>query len=501
ENAAAEGFIEIFNGEDLTGWEGDAGLWRVEDGLITGETSDADPIPYNKFLIWRDGEVDDFELKVQYRILSGNSGIQYRSFPLADTEFAVGGYQADIDYENKHTGLNYGEKFRGMLARRGEKAEMTGGKKPEILGSTGDPDELASHIKTDDWNEYHIIARGDHLVQKINGVVMSELTDNDQAARRRAGLLAFQLHRGPAMKVQFRNIRLKRLPLENRKKIVFVAGNPSHGVGAHEHNAGCLLLARLLNENYGDQVQAVVYRNGWPADPTAFHNADALVMYCDGGARHVAYSNRPRVNALARRGLGIGCLHYGVEMEPGETNDDLTSWIGGAFEINYSVNPHWDAEFTSFPEHPVTRGVKPFTINDEWYFNMRFNGDMAGVTPILSAIAPESTMERPDGHHSGNPLVREMVANKLPQHVSWVYQRPDGGRGFGFTGAHYHANWANDDFRKTVLNAIAWIANIEIPAAGIETPTPSEEDLLANLDPGKKKTPKKRKSPAKAKAE
>ncbi len=484
-----QGFVPIFNGSDLKGWEGDPKLWSVQDGVIVGQTSDEDPIEYNTFLKWTLGEVDDFELKLEYRITSGNSGVQIRSFDL-EQPYAVGGYQADIDADLVHTGLNYGEKFRGILARRGQKAVVNEEGKPEVTGSLGDPEELASHINKDGWNSYHIIAKGNHFTYKINDVVMSELTDEDTDTRRRSGLLAFQLHKGPAMKVEFRNIELKRLPLEDLKKVIFVAGPPSHGPGQHEHNAGCLLASRLLNENLSDRVLATPYLNGWPSDPTAFQNVDALVMFSDGQTRHVGYWHRRQVTHLAKQGVGIGAIHYAVEMLPDESNQALISWIGGAFEVNYSVNPHWTAEFKELPNHPVANGVAPFSIEDEWYFNMRFAPDMEGVTPILTAVPPDSTMDRPDGHHSGNPEVRKMVAEKQPQHVCWVYDREDGGRGFGFTGTHFHENWRNDNFRKVLMNAICWISKAEVPENGVETPTPTEEEMNANLDPKPEKKPK-----------
>lgn len=201
------------------------------------------------------------------------------------------------------------------------------------------------------------------------------------------------------------------------------------------------------------------------------------------------------MQTLADRGVGIGCIHYAVEMLPGESNDSLISWIGGAFEINQSVNPHWEATFTSLPDHPVARGVQPFKINDEWYFNMRFAPGMKGVTPILSAIPGPETMTRPDGEHSGNPGVRKMVADQVPQHLCWVKERDNGGRGFGFTGCHFHDNWANDSFRKTLLNAICWVAKVDIPSGGIDSPALTQSDLDANLDP---KPAPKPKVPAKA---
>ncbi|MCF6311678.1 MAG: DUF1080 domain-containing protein [Verrucomicrobiales bacterium] len=477
------GFTSIFDGKTLTGWEGNPKLWSVQDGTITGTTTDEDPIQYNQFLIWSQGEVDDFELKLEYKIKKGNSGIQYRSFRLPK-DYSLGGYQADFEAGTTYSGINYGEQFRGILAKRGERTEIGEDSKPKVIETFAKTEDLQEKINQGEWNTYHIIAKGNHMIHKINGVVMSDVTDNDTDKRRFSGVLAFQVHKGPAMKVQFRNIRLKRLPLsDGRKKIVFVAGKPSHGPRLHEHNAGSLLLARLLNQNYGDKVLATVYQNGWPTDPTAFQNADSLVMFSDGQKNHVAFDHRDEVSQLAAKGIGIGAMHYAVEMLKDDSNQDLISWIGGAFEIDRSVNPHWTAHFDEMPKHPVANGVAPFELEDEWYFNMRFAPDMKGVTPILSAIPDADTMARPDGAHSGNAAVRKMVAAKTPQHVCWVYDRADGGRGFGFTGTHFHDNLANDSFRKTLLNAICWISKAEVPEKGIQTTTPSKAEFDANLDP------------------
>jgi len=486
------GFTSIFDGKTLNGWDGNPKLWSVQDGAITGTTSDEDPIQYNQFLIWTQGEVDDFELKLEYKIEKGNSGIQYRSFRLPK-DYSIGGYQADFEAGTKFSGINYGEQFRGILAKRGEKTTIGENGKPTVDETFAKSEDLQKKIKQGEWNEYHIIAKGNHMIHKINGVTMSEVTDADTDKRRFSGLLAFQVHRGPAMKVQFRNIRLKRLPLsDGRKKIVYVAGKPSHGPGQHEHNAGSLLLSRLLNENHSDKLVATAYLNGWPGDPTAFDNVDGLVMFSDGQTRHVAFEHRDAVSKLAARGVGIGAMHYAVEMLKDETNQDLISWIGGAFEVDYSVNPHWTAIYDKFPDHAVARGVTPFELEDEWYFNMRFAKGMEGVSPILTAIPPEATMSRKDGHHSGNPAVRKMVAAKTPQHLCWTYNRSDGGRGFGFTGTHFHKNLTNDSFRKTLLNAACWISKIEIPAKGIETPTPNQAEMDANLDPKPAKKKKKK---------
>ena len=263
------------------------------------------------------------------------------------------------------------------------------------------------------------------------------------------------------------------------KKIAFMAGRPSHGYGSHEHYAGCKLLAAAIQQALPD-YETVVYQNGWPEDPKAFDDADVVVMYCDGGGRHPVNQHLEQLDKLADEGVGVVCLHYGVEVPKGEPGDHFLKWIGGYFETHWSVNPHWEAEFKSFPDHPVARGVKPFTINDEWYYHMRFRPEMKGVTPILTAIPPASTLSRPDGPHSGNPHVRAEAGQ--PQHVAWVSERENGGRGFGFTGGHFHWNWGDPNFRKVVLNAIAWTAHDEIPEDGIQIKPVTLTQLEANQD-------------------
>ncbi len=266
------------------------------------------------------------------------------------------------------------------------------------------------------------------------------------------------------------------------KKIVFLAGPPSHGPGEHEHRAGCLLLKSCLDKVPG--ITSVVYSNGWPQDPRAFEDAAAVVIYSDGGGGHpLLQGDRLKtIGALMDQGVGLACLHYAVEPTIEKGQREFLDWIGGAFEINWSVNPHWFAKFTSLPQHPITRGVNPFGIEDEWYFHMRFRDGMAGVTPILSAVPLASTTNRSDGPHEGNPAVRAAVARGEPQHMAWASERTGGGRGFGFTGGHFHKSWGNDDLRKLVLNAILWIAKVEVPAEGVPSKV-SAEDLLKNLDP------------------
>jgi hypothetical protein len=484
-----QGFKSLFDGKTLTGWEGNPDNWRVEDGVITGDTS-GHPIKPNSFLIWRQGEVDDFELRVDYRFQSewGNSGVQFRSFEVPDAKWAVGGYQADCETGASHSGGLYGERYRGILARRGQKVVIGDDHKSKIVELFGDVAKMQEFVKpTNEWNSYRIVARGYHITQELNGHLMIDLTDQDSAVRRRSGIIALQLHAGKPMRVQFRNILLKRLKMEDTKKVVFIAGRPSHGYAQHEHHAGCLLLARLLNKNVPG-LFATVYRilpgkgpeGNWPQDPTALDNADTVVFFCDGGKNHPAIGHLDELDKLTKKGVGVACIHYAVEVPKGQPGDAFLNWIGGYFETFWSTNPNWTAVYKGFPDHPISRGVKPFTIEDEWYYHMRFREDMKGVTPILSAIPPESTRQGKDGPYSGNPAIR--ARKGMAEVTAWALQRPDGSRGFGFTGAHWHWNWGNDSFRTTVLNAIVWVAGLEVPPGGVKSKTPTLEELMANLD-------------------
>lgn len=276
-------------------------------------------------------------------------------------------------------------------------------------------------------------------------------------------------------------------PSAAEKRIVLLAGSASHGSGEHEFNAGCQVLAKCLNAQPG--VKAEVHNNGWPADVKTFDGAAAIFIYCDGGEGHPfnRADRRAVIDALMKKGVGLGCAHYAVEIPKGPSGEAFLDWIGGYFETYWSVNPHWTANFRKLPEHPITRGVKPFQIEDEWYYHMRFRPEMKGVIPILSDLPPMKTLARPDGPHSGNPDVRSAVsARQEPQHVMWATERADGGRGFGFTGGHFHRSWGNEDFRKIVLNAILWTAHAEVPAHGADC-TLAEKDLKQNLDDKGKK--------------
>jgi hypothetical protein len=226
---SAQDAQDIFNGKDLSGWEGNPALWSVEDGAITGKTppDPADPkkgtIKHNTFLVWKAGKVSDFELTFQYRIVAGNSGVQYRSKELAPGEFGpiVSGYQADFEAGKTYSGILYEERGRGILAKRGEKtvikpAEGSDAKgkpktKVEVTGSVGDSNAIQAAIKNEDWNDYKIIANGNHVQHFINGLQTIDVTDEDTANAPKEGILALQIHQGPPMVVQFRHLKLKPL--------------------------------------------------------------------------------------------------------------------------------------------------------------------------------------------------------------------------------------------------------------------------------------------------
>lgn len=487
--AEADEWQSLFDGKTLENWDGDPKLWSVEDGAITGRTTPETKLKANSFIIYRGGEFDNFELQLEYKIINGNSGIQYRSFEL-DRPYGIGGYQADFEAGDRYSGILYGEAFRGILADRGLVTEITSRNgKPVVtkVDSVGDSKAIQAKIKKEDWNKYRIVASGHRFQHFINGTKTIECVDNDLANRRASGLLALQIHVGPPMTVQFRNIRIKKLP--KVRKVAMIAGTPSHGFGSHEHKAGCMLLADALNKsNLG--IEATVYMNGWPEDDSVLDYADAIVIYCDGGGRHPFNAHLDRLNAIQKRGVGMVCIHYGVEVPKGPSGEAFKRWTGGYFETDWSVNPHWTGTFDGFPDHPVANGVEPFTVNDEWYYHMRFIDNMAGVTPILSELPPSTTLVRDDGSlarrdgpHSNNPHVRAAVLErKEAQHVAWARSRPDGGRGFGFTGGHYHWNWGNRNFRTLMLNAIAWAAHADVPAKGVPSADLTLDDLLVNQD-------------------
>lgn len=221
--AAENGFTDLFNGKDLSGWEGMPGFWSVRDGAITGQITAEKTVQANTFLVWKGGDVKNFELRLSFRLRAdndkayANSGIQYRSKVLDPATWVVGGYQADLDFARPQLGMLYEERGRGILMKAGERirvlpAGADGKPRIESVGTPTDPAELAASYRKGDWNEMTIVARGNHLQHFVNGKLTAEVTDLDVAKGAQSGVLAFQLHAGPPITVQFKNIRIKTLP-------------------------------------------------------------------------------------------------------------------------------------------------------------------------------------------------------------------------------------------------------------------------------------------------
>lgn len=269
------------------------------------------------------------------------------------------------------------------------------------------------------------------------------------------------------------------------KKLVLIAGKPSHPPGMHEFRAGSLLLQQCLASVPG--LTTMVYSNGWPQDNRAFDGADAVVIYADGGGGHPAIQgDRIRVvGDLIKQGVGFGCMHYACEVPADKGGKEFQDWIGGYYEHKFSVNPIWEPDFATFPNHPVARGVKPFTIKDEWYFNLRFREDSTEITPILVAKPSDKVRKGPYVWPAG-PYDHIVAASGRDETMMWVLEGAGGRRGFGFTGGHFHDNWGNDSFRKVVLNAMLWLAKMDVPANGVDS-TVASDALKANLDPKGKK--------------
>jgi hypothetical protein len=253
-----------------------------------------------------------------------------------------------------------------------------------------------------------------------------------------------------------------------------------------------MLLQKALSNVNGVTVD--VYTNGWPSktvdgatvdDNAALDGADAVLIYADGRNGHPAIQrdHMKVLDALAAESVGLGFAHYAVEVPPGASGEAMQRWNAGFYENNFSVNPIWSPMFDAFPNHPVTRGVKPFSTRDEWYFNMRWTSDqsaMKRVTPILTAKPGDDVRKGPYVSPPG-PYPHIIADSGKVETMMWVYERPDGGRSFGFTGGHTHTSWGDVSQRRVVLNALLWIAKVDVPAGGVvDTITPA--DLTVNLD-------------------
>lgn len=270
------------------------------------------------------------------------------------------------------------------------------------------------------------------------------------------------------------------------KKLVMLAGKPSHGPLEHEFNAGVLLLAKCLATVPGLQVEH--YRNGWPDSEKAFAGASGIFLYADGGAGHpfIQQNHLSIIGDFMRRGIGLMCAHFAVEVPKDKGGREFQEWLGGYYEHLWSCNPMWSPEYNELPEHEITRGVKPFSIRDEWYFNMRFRPDRQGIIPILSAKPGDAVRDGPYVYPRG-PYPHIQQAKGRSETMMWAVERPDGGRGVGFTGGHFHKNWKDDNFRKVVLNAALWICQMAVPRDGVASSV-TETEMNEDLDPkGKRK--------------
>ena len=273
-----------------------------------------------------------------------------------------------------------------------------------------------------------------------------------------------------------------------KRKLVLIAGPPSHPPGFHEFNAGVQLLNKCLKDVPGLTTEVVL--NGYPKDESVFDGADGILVFADGNVKHplLRGNNLDTVGKLMDKGVGLMCAHYAVEVPKDHGSTEFKNWIGGHYEHEWSCNPMWTPEFKSLPVHPITRGVEPFRILDEWYFNMRWRDDMTGITPILTAKPSDDVRDGPYVYPKG-PYEHIIKESGRTESMMWAVERKDGGRGVGFTGGHVHRNWLNPDFRRVVLNALLWISKVEVPAQGVVSMV-SQADIRANLD-DKFKTGKK----------
>ena len=263
----------------------------------------------------------------------------------------------------------------------------------------------------------------------------------------------------------------------DRKKIVFIAGNRSHASGEHEFRAGCMVLAKALNEQSGLPVDAVVLGADWKKDTSVLDDADTVVIYADGTSG--IGGQWEYLDGLAKKGVGMMFMHYAVHPSKEQGEKYYQPWIGGAMETGWSVNPHWFAEMNVDGKHPIGRGVpEKIECMDELYYNMRFRKDRENVLDLVTAVPTRERMRRYINMWNKHGV--EGLDKR--QTVMWGYERDNGGRGVGFTGGHYHHCWAIDGVRKMALNAIVWTAGLDVPEGGVKSTALSEDDFNANLD-------------------
>jgi len=269
---------------------------------------------------------------------------------------------------------------------------------------------------------------------------------------------------------------------DGKPLVVLIADKPSYedGPGGHEANAGVLLFAKALAQGAPNVVTIVHLNDDWPS-AEELDQADTILLYCDNGGKFLSKGNRlEQMTKEMNRGAGFIALHYTLAM--GDIATQAFEWLGGFKQPNWSVNPAWQAHYNSLPKHAVTQGVHPFVSYDEWYFHMRFTEGPGKLTPVLVDVPPVDSLSSACCEYASNPNVLSELQAHKPQTMAWVFERPGGGRSFGFTGGHYHRDWIYDEKRKLLLNAILWTAKVPIPRDGVESRL-TQEDIEANLDP------------------
>jgi trehalose utilization protein len=273
------------------------------------------------------------------------------------------------------------------------------------------------------------------------------------------------------------------------RNLVLIAGRPSHPPGQHEFRAGTRLLQDRLAGVPDLSVEA--YAGGWVSDHDLIERADAVVIFSDGGRGHplLEGDRLGEVGSLVGRSGGVGLMHYATELPVDAGAIEADAWVGGHYEDGFSCNPIWTARFDHFPDHPITRGVEPFETTDEWYINIRFaefstaqesSRNETRFWPILVATPSDEVRAGPYVWPHG-PYAHVVAAAGQTEVVMWAVERPDGGRGFGLTGGHFHENWGNPQFRKVVLNALVWVTGVDVPSSGIPSDL-EDDDLRRDLD-------------------
>ncbi|MCB1121044.1 MAG: DUF1080 domain-containing protein [Verrucomicrobiae bacterium] len=268
--------------------------------------------------------------------------------------------------------------------------------------------------------------------------------------------------------------------------ILFLAGDNSHGWGSHKHIAGSILLSEALPQGAPNVTTEMV--RSWPS-AGQLAKADALVIYADGWAKHPANDHLDELKQFMDSGKGLIVLHWATgivarDESSKEQKDDPNriAWrklVGADFEAFFSISNHYTAEFMEPPAHPVMNGVGSFDLFDECYYHLR---DAGTVDRLLTLHPPVATIEEGLTPYRGNDYARVSLANKEEQYCAWAYDRPEGGRAFGFTGGHYHWSWARDEVRKMVMNACLWAAGLDVPQGGVDTPRPDAAQMLENMD-------------------